>query len=97
VDSEAKKIWIKVLRINFARSEGQKRERVSTKKPRLPLFDVRKVDFFEILRVLKDMLKGTVVYRLYLNIKIGLENTACTAILTGSLWGWQYSPYVHIQ
>lgn len=99
--------FVKLLRFNLHSFEGskssvlkvlginlniEKRGKDLYKKSGESLgISAKNMDFFEILRIFKDMLKGTVVYRFYLAIKVGLEDAAYTAILTGSLWGMVYT------
>ncbi|HHW56655.1 MAG TPA: DUF2953 domain-containing protein [Clostridia bacterium] len=86
--------FVKRKRTKEAKKKGEKKE--DDKYFFSNLLDLEYRDFFKIIDLLKDILRNTVVYKFYLSIKIGLEDAAWTAILSGSLWGIVYTALMPI-
>ncbi|MBE3592569.1 MAG: DUF2953 domain-containing protein [Thermoanaerobacter sp.] len=95
-ESEKEKLYFKIFGIQIPKSAGTKKLKRTKKKRKFSTLDIGYKDFFKIIEFLKDVLKDTIVYKFYLNLKIGLEDAARTAILNGTLWGIIYTALMPI-
>ncbi|MBZ4655659.1 MAG: hypothetical protein JG759_207 [Thermoanaerobacter sp.] len=95
-EPEKEELYFKVLGVKILKSTGAKKLERTKKEGKFSALDIEYNDFFKIIELLRDVLKDTVVYKFYLNVKIGLEDAAWTAILSGSLWGVIYTALMPI-
>ncbi|MGB9809374.1 MAG: DUF2953 domain-containing protein, partial [Caldanaerobacter sp.] len=87
--NESRNMTFKVLGINLKGGKGQKS--LLGKKTDEFNIDIRRINILDIFQLLKDILKRTTVDKFYIALRIGMEDAACTAISTGSLWGIVYT------
>lgn len=95
-EPEKEEFYFKIFGIQILKSAGTKKLERTKKERKFSTLDIGYKDFFKIIEFLKDVLKDTIVYKFYLNLKIGLEDAAWTAILNGSLWGIIYTALMPI-
>lgn len=95
-EPETEKLYLKVLGIQIIKNAGIRKLNKTKKSGKILTLDMGYKDFLKILGFLKNMLKSTIVYKFYLNLKVGLEDAAWTAILNGSLWGIIYTALMPI-
>jgi hypothetical protein len=91
---KSKSMIFRILCIDLKGKEGQN-DFLGKKSDGLNI-DIRSINFLDLLQVLKDVLKGTAVDKFYIALRIGMEDAACTAISTGSLWGIVYTSLMPI-
>jgi len=95
-EPEKEELYFKIFGIQILKNAGTKKLERTKKERKFSTLDIGYKDFFKIIEFLKDVLKDTIVYKFYLNLKIGLEDAAWTAILNGSLWGIIYTALMPI-
>ncbi|WP_028991915.1 DUF2953 domain-containing protein [Thermoanaerobacter thermocopriae] len=95
-ENEKEQLDFKIFGIKMHKSEDAQKLNRLNKEKKFSTLDIRCEDFFKIIEFLKDMLKDAIVHKFYLNIRIGLEDAAWTAILSGFLWGIVYQALMPI-